>query len=34
MSVFDEFEKTGLKGMTAGVPKEYLSVEVIDPDVE
>ena len=34
MSVFDEFEKTGLKGMTAGVPKEYLSVEGIDPDVQ
>ncbi|MCK5098479.1 MAG: Asp-tRNA(Asn)/Glu-tRNA(Gln) amidotransferase subunit GatA [Desulfobacteraceae bacterium] len=34
MSVFDEFEKTGLKGMKAGIPKEYLSVEGIDPDVE
>jgi aspartyl-tRNA(Asn)/glutamyl-tRNA(Gln) amidotransferase subunit A len=34
MSVFDEFEKTGLKGMKAGIPKEYLSLEGIDPDVE
>ena len=34
MSVFDEFEETGLKGMKAGIPKEYLSVEGIDPDVK
>ncbi|MCD4742290.1 MAG: Asp-tRNA(Asn)/Glu-tRNA(Gln) amidotransferase subunit GatA, partial [Desulfobacteraceae bacterium] len=34
MAGFDEFEKTGLKGMRAGVPKEYLSVKGIDPDVE
>jgi aspartyl-tRNA(Asn)/glutamyl-tRNA(Gln) amidotransferase subunit A len=34
MSVFDEFEKTGLKGMKAGIPREYLSVKGIDPDVE
>ncbi|MCP3901825.1 MAG: Asp-tRNA(Asn)/Glu-tRNA(Gln) amidotransferase subunit GatA [Desulfobacteraceae bacterium] len=34
LSVFDEFEKTGLKGMKAGIPKEYLSVEGIDPEVE
>ncbi len=31
---FDLFEKDSLKGMTAGIPKEYLSVEGIDPDVE
>ena len=31
---FDQFEKKSLKGMTAGIPKEYLSVEGIDPDVE
>ncbi|MCK5311506.1 MAG: Asp-tRNA(Asn)/Glu-tRNA(Gln) amidotransferase subunit GatA, partial [Desulfobacteraceae bacterium] len=34
MSVFDEYEKTGLKGMKAGIPKEYMSVEGIDPDVQ
>ena len=34
MTVFDEYEKTGLKGMKAGIPKEYLSVEGIDPDVQ
>jgi len=34
LSVFDEFEKTSLKGMTAGIPMEYLSVEGIDPDVK
>ncbi|MEN8211304.1 MAG: Asp-tRNA(Asn)/Glu-tRNA(Gln) amidotransferase subunit GatA [Thermodesulfobacteriota bacterium] len=31
---FDQFDKDSLKGMTAGIPKEYLSVEGIDPDVE
>ncbi|NOX35263.1 MAG: Asp-tRNA(Asn)/Glu-tRNA(Gln) amidotransferase subunit GatA [Deltaproteobacteria bacterium] len=31
---FDKFEKGSLKGMTAGVPKEYLSVDGIDPEVE
>lgn len=31
---FDQFKKNSLKGMTAGIPKEYLSVEGIDPDVE
>ena len=31
---FDQFEKDSLKGMTAGIPKEYLSVEGIDPEVE
>jgi aspartyl-tRNA(Asn)/glutamyl-tRNA(Gln) amidotransferase subunit A len=30
----DLFEKKSLKGMTAGIPKEYLSVEGIDPEVE
>ncbi|MCP4020553.1 MAG: Asp-tRNA(Asn)/Glu-tRNA(Gln) amidotransferase subunit GatA [Desulfobacteraceae bacterium] len=30
----DLFDKESLKGMTAGIPKEYLSVEGIDPDVE
>jgi aspartyl-tRNA(Asn)/glutamyl-tRNA(Gln) amidotransferase subunit A len=34
MSVFDEYEKTGLKGMKAGIPKEFLSVDGIDPDVQ
>lgn len=29
-----QFEKDSLKGMTAGIPKEYLSVDGIDPDVE
>jgi aspartyl-tRNA(Asn)/glutamyl-tRNA(Gln) amidotransferase subunit A len=28
------FEKKSLKGMTAGIPKEYLSVDGIDPEVE
>jgi len=27
------FEKHGLKGMTVGVPKEYLGMEGVDPDV-
>jgi aspartyl-tRNA(Asn)/glutamyl-tRNA(Gln) amidotransferase subunit A len=31
---FDQFEKGSLKGMTAGIPKEYLSVDGIDPEVE
>ncbi len=31
---FDQFEKKSLKGMTAGIPKEYLSVDGIDPEVE
>ena len=30
----DQFEKGSLKGMRAGIPKEYLSTEGIDPDVE
>lgn len=34
MRSFDTFDHDGLKGMTAGIPKEYLSVEGIDPDVE
>ncbi len=29
----EEFDKSALKGMTAGIPKEYLSVEGIDPEV-
>ena len=29
-----QFEKQSLKGMTAGIPKEYLSVDGIDPEVE
>jgi len=28
------FEKNALKGMVAGIPKEYLSVKGIDPEVE
>ncbi|MBU1342423.1 MAG: Asp-tRNA(Asn)/Glu-tRNA(Gln) amidotransferase subunit GatA [Proteobacteria bacterium] len=31
---FEQFEKGSLKGMTAGIPKEYMSVEGIDPEVE
>ncbi len=31
---FDTFEESGLKGMKAGIPKEYLSVEGLDPDVK
>lgn len=31
---FDLFEKESLKGMTAGIPKEYLSVDGIDPEVK
>ncbi|MCP4671888.1 MAG: Asp-tRNA(Asn)/Glu-tRNA(Gln) amidotransferase subunit GatA, partial [Desulfobacula sp.] len=31
---FELFEKDSLRGMTAGIPREYLSVEGIDPDVE
>lgn len=31
---FDQFEKNSLKGMTAGIPKEYMSVDGIDPEVE
>ena len=31
---FDLFEKQSLKGMTVGIPKEYLSVDGIDPEVE
>ncbi len=30
----DQFEKGSLKGMKAGIPKEYLSAEGIDPEVE
>lgn len=29
-----QFEKNGLKGMKAGIPKEFLSVKGLDPDVE
>lgn len=29
----DQFEKNSLKGMKAGIPKEYLGVEGIDPEV-
>ena len=31
---FDQFKKNSLKGMTAGIPKEYLSIDGIDPEVE
>jgi aspartyl-tRNA(Asn)/glutamyl-tRNA(Gln) amidotransferase subunit A len=31
---FEQFEKDSLKGMVAGIPREYLSVEGIDPEVE
>ncbi|HKK91665.1 MAG TPA: Asp-tRNA(Asn)/Glu-tRNA(Gln) amidotransferase subunit GatA [Desulfobacteraceae bacterium] len=30
----DRFEKEGLKGMKAGVPREFLDVKGMDPDVE
>ena len=30
----DLFEKNGLKGMKAGIPKEFLDVKGLDPDVE
>ncbi len=30
----EQFGSNALKGMTAGIPKEYLSVDGIDPDVE
>jgi len=30
----DQFDKNSLKGMTAGIPKEYMSVAGIDPEVE
>ncbi|MEA2059716.1 MAG: Asp-tRNA(Asn)/Glu-tRNA(Gln) amidotransferase subunit GatA [Thermodesulfobacteriota bacterium] len=30
----DHFEKNGLKGMKAGIPKEFLDVKGLDPDVE
>jgi len=33
-TAFDQFGKGSLKGMTAGIPKEYLSVDGIDPEVE
>lgn len=33
-TALDRFEKESLKGMKAGIPKEYLSAEGIDPDVE
>ncbi|MBU1196797.1 MAG: Asp-tRNA(Asn)/Glu-tRNA(Gln) amidotransferase subunit GatA [Proteobacteria bacterium] len=31
---FDQFDAEGLKGMSIGIPGEYLSVAGIDPDVE
>ncbi|MCD4719003.1 MAG: Asp-tRNA(Asn)/Glu-tRNA(Gln) amidotransferase subunit GatA [Desulfobacula sp.] len=31
---FDQFKQGALKGMTAGIPKEYMSVDGIDPEVE
>ena len=30
----ESFDRDALNGMTAGIPKEYLSVEGLDPDVE
>ncbi len=32
-TALEQFDKNALKGMTAGIPKEYLSVEGIDPEV-
>ncbi len=32
-TALDQFEKNSLKGMKAGIPKEYLGVEGIDPEV-
>jgi len=33
MTALDQFEKKSLKGMKAGIPKEYLGVTGIDPEV-
>ena len=33
-TALDQYETQGLKGMTAGIPKEFLSVKGLDPDVE
>jgi aspartyl-tRNA(Asn)/glutamyl-tRNA(Gln) amidotransferase subunit A len=33
-SALDAFDKEGLKGMTVGIPKEYVEIEGLDPDVE
>lgn len=33
-TALDQFDREALKGMTAGIPKEYLSLDGIDPDVE
>ena len=33
-TAMDQFGKGSLKGMTAGIPREYMSVDGIDPDVE
>lgn len=30
----DMYDKNALKGMTAGIPKEYLSIDGMDPEVE
>jgi aspartyl-tRNA(Asn)/glutamyl-tRNA(Gln) amidotransferase subunit A len=34
LKALEQFDKDSLKGMTAGIPKEYLSLEGIDPEVE
>ncbi|MFA5905485.1 MAG: Asp-tRNA(Asn)/Glu-tRNA(Gln) amidotransferase subunit GatA [Desulfobacula sp.] len=34
VKALEQFEKGSLKGMKAGIPKEYLSTEGIDPEVE
>lgn len=33
-SAMDAFKSGGLKGMTAGIPKEYMAVKGLDPQVE
>ena len=33
-TAMDQFERGSLKGMTAGIPREYMSVDGIDPEVE
>jgi len=33
-TALDQYDAQGLKGMTAGIPKEFLAVKGLDPDVE
>ena len=34
LKALEQFDKDSLKGMTAGIPREYLAVKGIDPEVE